>query len=243
MSNREHLKLPDWSSPLGKRWLIHCHMGSGIWGQPWGSCLSGYVGPGVSASAWGDEGCSALGCPQHETWPLCKVVLTQILLLLRKLSARFHQLWRFCRRKEQQNLIFVIKVRCSSSVCPREAELTSKKMPFPCSHFSAQNSLFMLWVQFCKNPYWGQHNLLIIEVSRKFCFSENWQIKPIRQFFKKNHPLCSFILNIRIQQISWEQPLCKTLIFWEWIGTVIAKPNILLHHIPSLWMSAFTSTL
>lgn len=117
------------------------------------------------------------------TWPLCKVVLTQTLTPLSKLSARFHQLWRSCRRKEQQNLISVIEVRCSSSVCPREAELMSKKMPFSCSHFSAQNSLFMPRVQFCKNPYWGQHNLLIIEVSGKFCFSENWRIKPIRQFF------------------------------------------------------------
>lgn len=152
---------------------------------------------------------------------------------------------RSCRRKEQQNLIFVIKVRHCGSVCPQEAELMSKKMPFSCSPFSAQNSLFMLRAHFCKNPYWGQHNLLIIEVSRKFCFSENWQIKSISQFFKKKITLYyAFILNIRIQQISWEQPLCKTLIFWEWIVTVIAKTNsLLLHHIPCLWMSAFTSTL
>lgn len=122
-------------------------------------------------------------CRTRGTWPLCKVVLTQTLLLLCKSSAQFHQLWRSCRRKEQQNLIFVIKVRCSSLVCPQEAELMSKKMPFSCSHCSAQNSLFMLRVQFRKNPYWGQPNLLIIEVSGKFCFSENWQIKPIRQFF------------------------------------------------------------
>lgn len=141
----------------------------------------------------------------------------------------------FCHYSQTQQL-----------VCPREAELMSKKMPFPCSHFSAQNSLFMLRVQFCENPYWGQHNLLIIEVRGKFCFSGNWQIKPIRQFLKKKKPIVhyAFILNIRIQQISREQPLCKTLIFWEWIGTVIAKLNILLLYcIPSLQMSAFTSKI
>lgn len=46
MSNREHLKLLDWSSPLAKRRLIHCHVERGAWGQPWGSQPTGYVGPG-----------------------------------------------------------------------------------------------------------------------------------------------------------------------------------------------------
>ena len=172
----------------------------------------------------------------HATTPASNpVALAQTLFLVTK---------RLCRRKEQHNLIFIIKVRCCGSVCPQEAELMSKKMPFSCSAFSAQNSLFMLRAQFCKNPYWGQHNLLIIEVSRKFCFSENWQIKSIRQFSKKITLYYAFILNIRIQQISWEQPLCKTLIFWEWIVTVIAKTSVLLlYHIPCLQMSAFTTTL
>lgn len=106
-------------------------------------------------------------------------------LLLHKLSAWVHKLCGSCRRKEQQNLIFVIKVKCSSFMWPWKAESMSTKMPFPCIHFSMQNSLFMQRVQFCKNPYWGQHNLLIIESSGKFCSSENWQIKPIRQFLRK----------------------------------------------------------
>lgn len=53
MSNREHLKLLDWSSPLGKRRLIHCHVERGAWGQPWGSQPAGYVGPGDTTTLRG----------------------------------------------------------------------------------------------------------------------------------------------------------------------------------------------
>lgn len=88
-------------------------------------------------------------------------------------------------------------------------------------------------------------------------FTDNWSQRKVllqweranqayQTILKKKKPILhyAFILNIRIQQISREQPLCKTLIFWEWIGTVIAKLNILLLYcIPSLQMSAFTSKI
>lgn len=159
-------------------------MESGVWGQPWGSWLHTWDQGHLPWHRGMRDGCSSLECHQHEAWPLCVVGLTQT-LLLHKLSAWFHQLCRSCRKKKQQNLIFIFKVRCSSSMCPWKADRMSKKMPFPCIHFSVQKSLFMQWVQFCKSPYWGQHNLLIIESSGKFCSSENWQIKPIRQFSEK----------------------------------------------------------
>lgn len=108
MSNRERLKLPVWSSPVGKRWLIHCRVQTGVWvlshrfgGQPWCSHVFGVQLGGSHPSGVENQG--------------DKAVLTRILPLLHQLPAWFHQLRRSHRRKEQQNLISVIKARHSSS--------------------------------------------------------------------------------------------------------------------------------
>lgn len=109
MSNRERLKLPVWSSPVGKWWLIHCHEGR----QGFGFCHT-LLGDSIGAHTF-------LGCSLGAQTPLGVedqgdiAVLTQILPLLHQLPAQFHQLWRSHRRKEQQNLISVIKARHSNS--------------------------------------------------------------------------------------------------------------------------------
>ena len=124
-------------------------------------------------------------CRTKGTWPLRGGSYPNIAAVVQSLSPVPSALEVSEEERAAKPRFFVIIVRCSSSVCPQEAELMSKKMPFSCSHSSAWSSLFMLWVQFCKNAYGGQHNLMIIEASGKFCFSENWQIKPIRQFLTK----------------------------------------------------------
>lgn len=187
-------------------------MESGVWGQPWGSHPSGYVGPGGhdrSAGWFSPE----LYCCCTNSWP--NSTSSESLAGGKSSKASFLS-WKSDAAAEQ----------CALG----KQNWWVRRCHFHAVTFLPEQPIHAMGLVLEKNPYWGQHNLLIIEVSGKFCLSEDWQIKPIRQFLKKKKISLyyAFILNIRIQQISWEQPLCKTLIFWEWIGTVIAKPNILL---------------